>query len=431
MLTEHQNTVLNNSILSLQKENFLIIKGSAGVGKTFLVDYLIKNRYSFLSTNSLKNTLCTAPTHKAVAVLREKIKSSSVKFATTHSALLLRREINNKTGEVTFEPSKSGKKEPLEDVNLLIVDEASMLNSNLLILIENYARIFGVKVVFLGDEKQLPPVGEEVSPVFTRDFPEVELTEIVRQQEGNPIIHLSRNLKNVNKIEENLIVDNDNFIGYTFSNDLNKVVKSLAIANGSSDIKYLAYTNKEVDRINFLVRQKIYNNPRKIEKGETLIFNSPYGEEYYTNEEIKVNSLAVITKKFSVPVNTLSSEKIYDTVELKIYSINSIKVAGENVVVLIAIHEDSEKELKNLEATLKLRARISEIGWVDYYAFIEQFADLKYNHAITVHKSQGSTFKKTILNLKNIKINKNIGERDKLLYTGITRASDLLILYNF
>ena len=44
------------------------------------------------------------------------------------------------------------------------------------------------------DGKQLPPVGFDYSPVFDRDFFTVELTEIIRQGEGSPIITLSRDL---------------------------------------------------------------------------------------------------------------------------------------------------------------------------------------------------------------------------------------------
>ena len=43
---------------------------------------------------------------------------------------------------------------------------------------------------------------------------------------------------------------------------------------------------------------------------------------------------------------------------------------------------------------------------------------------------QGSTFEKTIINIKNINFNQDASEKERLLYTAITRASELLILYN-
>ena len=43
---------------------------------------------------------------------------------------------------------------------------------------------------------------------------------------------------------------------------------------------------------------------------------------------------------------------------------------------------------------------------------------------------QGSTYEKVIINIKNCMLNTDTNERDKLLYTAITRASNLVILYN-
>ena len=79
--------------------------------------------------------------------------------------------------------------------------------------------------------------------------------------------------------------------------------------------------------------------------------------------------------------------------------------------------------------TLKNRAAARTISWLDFYGFSENFADLKYNHAITVHKSQGSTYKQAIVNVKNLSLNRSKTEKERLLYTAVTRASKLLILY--
>ena len=79
---------------------------------------------------------------------------------------------------------------------------------------------------------------------------------------------------------------------------------------------------------------------------------------------------------------------------------------------------------------MRAKSKIGEIEWKHFFSFSENFADLKYNHAVSVHKSQGSTYKQVILNVKNLNLNKNIKERKRLFYTAITRASDLVVLYN-
>lgn len=42
---------------------------------------------------------------------------------------------------------------------------------------------------------------------------------------------------------------------------------------------------------------------------------------------------------------------------------------------------------------------------------------------------QGSTYTQTIVNVANVLMNRNASEKKRLLYTAVTRTSDLLILY--
>jgi len=438
-LTKHQNDILNKSLFILKNNNRLLIKGSAGVGKTYMVNELAKQ----LSFNCRGKISCSAPTNKAVSVLREKVDEiPGLEFVTTHSALKLKRVINYKDGSISFQPYFNEKYPPLKNTGVLIIDEASMLSQQLLYYIEKFSTKFRVKVIFIGDEKQLNPINEENSPVFHQDYPEVELTEIIRQKDGNPIIDLSRNLSSVRKHINNT---NEDFTkGYLHSNNKIKVIEELAKVNGTDEFKYLAWTNREVDTMNFLVRRMIYGNPKKVEIGETLIFNVPYKQTYFTNQEVKVRNSIVREKEFKFVNNNqgkaspdFGEEPYFGTIKLKYYSINPIRknpskllMEGNITDQIIVIHEDSEKDYKEIVKLLRMKAKIADIDWIDFYRFTEQFADLKYNHALTVHKSQGSTFKQVAVNIRNIFLNKNVIERNRLLYTAITRASNLLILYN-
>lgn len=461
MLTEHQSSVLEQALEILKTEDRLLIKGSAGVGKTFLVEYLLRE----LAGKSYgTNILCTAPTNEAVKVLRDKI-SMSVSFSTVHQALKWKRFTNPTDGTYFFKSAYDKRSPPLRDVSFLVIDETSMILLNMLFDIEKYAQMYGVKIIFLGDDKQLRPVGEKFSSVFygkptlvkKQDFikderffieqeedivvfdkyPEVELTEIVRQKGDNPIINLSRNLDTINS----KIPLKNEYGGFIYTSDRDKIVETLAYVNGTNDLKYLAFTNREVNDINTKVRKKIYGTPQKIEVGETLIFNTPYRDgEYSTGDKIKVDKVMVRETLFTYRKNREETEEKI----LKYYSINyheyqdvsfdsshswDSKPAGNNISDnVIVIHEDSEEDFQKIHKILKSRAASRMITWDESNAFYEQFADLKYNHAMTVHKSQGSTFKQVILNVRDIKISRD--EVENLLYTGVTRASDLLILYN-
>lgn len=426
-LTPHQEDILIQSLGILETGNRLVITGKAGTGKTTLVKFLLKElkRREIDNVRKYNKSICSAPTNKAVKVLKSKMTEGINEnyFQTTHSALKLKRHINIKTGSVTFKPEKIYKGNyPLKNVSILIIDEASMLNSKLLHYIEESA--LSIKVIFIGDEAQIPPVGESHSPVFYSDYPTVELTEIIRQAEGNPIIELSRNLNLIkSKVENRTSIG-----GYIFTENLFKVIKTLARVNGTDELKYLAWTNREVDFINNQVRNFIYGSPSKIEIGESLIFNSPYGD-YFTNEEIKVKKIEVSEKKYLVykvlnpEYNTSNLEaprELIKYVLLKTYQIN------DSVYVL---HEDSEMIYKEVVKHIKEMIGKNLLFWNSYYNFIESFADIKYNHAITVHKSQGSTYHQVIINVRDINFNKDKEEREKLLYTAITRAENLVVLY--
>ena len=58
----------------------------------------------------------------------------------------------------------------------------------------------------------------------------------------------------------------------------------------------------------------------------------------------------------------------------------------------------------------------------------DKFAQLNYGYSITVHKSQGSTFKNVFVDISDILENNNIEETSKCLYTAITRSSNSLEL---
>ena len=105
--------------------------------------------------------------------------------------------------------------------------------------------------------------------------------------------------------------------------------------------------------------------------------------------------------------------------------------------------KDFAKEFENLKATIKkviidlknyiykninksdnrfILKRIWEYYYINY---IDIFADISYGYCITVHKSQGSTYKNVFIDAKNIlEYNRKDFINYKCLYTAITRASN-------
>lgn len=421
-LSDHQQQAFNQVLtLISQGQKRVVLKGSAGVGKTWLADALVKEfSKRYVPRWSDNRVFVTAPTNKALSILRNKVDSPGTEFATVHSALKLKRVINEGTGNVSFVPQySSDKRRPFEGCVFGFLDECSMLNTQLLNLLESY----NFPIIFTGDDKQINPIKEAFSPVFNKGYPEVELTEIVRQGAGNPIIQLSRDLDMIYFKENNV----ENNKGYVFSDNINRIVENLSQANGTDDLKYLAWKNDAVDNVNDLVRNRIYgDNPHRIEQGETIVFNDPY-LDYFTNQELKVEDVEVRDVTIKVPtaktIYNSSGEFVdkYDTMKVKCYVIND---------AVLILHESSDAEINDIRKMITQNCKDLGWNWKGHYYFPEQFANFKYSHAITIHKSQGSTYKEVVINIGNVERNKNMAEKQRLLYTAVTRASDLVILNN-
>jgi exodeoxyribonuclease-5 len=67
-------------------------------------------------------------------------------------------------------------------------------------------------------------------------------------------------------------------------------------------------------------------------------------------------------------------------------------------------------------------------SWREFYAMQEFFIDLRPGHAMTVHKSQGSTYDEVFVDYRNILKNRNVREADRMLYVAVTRARHSVII---
>lgn len=154
--------------------------GWAGTGKTTLAKSLV---------SSVKGlTMFGTYTGKAAMVLTKK----GCPATTLHSMVYLPK-LNTLTGEVTFHLNHLS---PLAGATLLTIDEVSMVGPELGGDVSALAK----KILVLGDPFQLPPISGE--GYFTSEEPDVLLTEIRRQAEGNPIIQMSMQVRTGGELEE-------------------------------------------------------------------------------------------------------------------------------------------------------------------------------------------------------------------------------------
>lgn len=409
MLNDDQlNAFTSISSLFANGENVVLLTGNAGTGKTYLVGEMVRCEKGL--------TVCAAPTNKAVSVIKEKVGNArNADFRTVHSLLCMKKMFDD-DGNVTYGISDINKaREGMDAYDMIVVDEASMMSSELMRLLhDNYYR----RILYVGDDKQLNPVNETDSPVFTSDIPEVRLTKIVRQAEGNPIIMLSQNVELIANRES--MMDGDR--GYAFTYDRDRIVERLA---SDMSVKYLAWTNECVNKMNFDVRNALHgqNAPRVVD-GEVIILDEMYRDIWYTNEEVVVENVKDRVVKFEVACPR--SLRGYFKEDMSQYDIPVHVINGKGMTWTY------EGELPYRKAERKMIAvcRKSPTLWKHYFAFREMFMRFKYGYAMTVHKSQGSTYRSVIVDVGDILRNPNRKECHRMLYTAVTRASDKLILYN-
>ena len=429
-LTPHQSDIRGQILDNLSQSNRLVLSGSAGVGKTYLMDDLIHGPNGLVQLLGPYGSIyVTAPTHKALQVIRTKVNSNSrIQFKTIHAALGLNMKINYKTGKQELTRiERANYVSPVQSQNkqakFIIVDEGSMVGDDLIKFIDEIAPT-NCKVIFVGDNKQLNPVGEDDSPIFNQGYPEVELTEIIRQGEGNPIIDVSRNLNMLSRIG----TINSKGEGYALTNNYDRIIGELARVNGTDEVKYIAWTNKAVDMVNNAVRNTIYQNPAKVEVGESIILSSPYGKgRFSTNQEITIENIdivngTIVNPRFLSPQDTPNE---LPSLPIRYYWINAQEgQEPTEALALRIIHEDSEETFNGILSFYRSAGR-----WAEMYQMKESCLDYKYNHALTVHRAQGSTFETTIMNYSDMCRNNNKKELKRLLYTAVTRSSRLLVVY--
>lgn len=369
----------------------------------------------------------TAPTTKAVKVLRNKCEFNSQKmqFMTVQSLLGL-REQKTPDGNIVFVPMAG--KSKIGGFSVVIVDEASMVGSDLLGMLIDYAvKTPEFFIVFSGDSWQLNPVNEKDSPVFVQGFPEFTLKKPIRQAADNPLFEvINAPLTYLWKKGSNK--DDMGWASIEKTELLpiaTQLFKSPQFARNSDFVRVLAWTNKAVDFINDYIRKQLFGNDvGSYAVGERLVVKEPYIVDdrpvLSVNDEVEIVNI-------STGVVTLFEQK-YKIYWLELSYYNNMNIlSGATVPVL---HEDSKQIFaESLEAISEAAKEYAYNDhrrvdmWKVYYSLKGEFAWLKPAYAMTVHTSQGSTFRNTII--AGADLNKNFSgkEKTRLWYTALTRAS--------
>ena len=469
-LTSGQNGLLDelDKFLS-DKSTCFLLKGYAGTGKTFmmkgLTDFLTETKRSFR---------IAAPTGRAAKVISQKTKH---KAYTIHKTIYSSKDLKefktkNEDGTETFKFYYELKHNEDPNNTIYIIDEASMLSNvysegeffrfgsgYLLKDLINYINFdnndHNKKVIFIGDNAQLPPVNMNFSPALDGKYlqencnlvsSEFELTEVVRQKAESGILH------NATKLRQSLKANIFNQLDIETSfNDINKtkheelLSKYLEACNNSIDEETIivAYSNSSVKEYNDFVRNHFFPNQNTITVKDKIIlvsnnYNYPQmellnGDFGIVKEVSTINESRTIklkrknrrneTIEINVPLTFRNVTITFTDEEFKKHDIQCKII--ENL--LYSRHRDlSSDELKALYIDFKIRNEKLKSGTKEFKDAIRSDVyfnalRIKFGYAVTCHKAQGGEWANTFLNCKTSMGYFN-SSYFRWLYTGITRA---------
>lgn len=428
------------------KEAFLL-KGYAGTGKTSVLGAFVKT----LSHFNVKTKLL-APTGRAAKVLNR--SSGQVAF-TIHKEIYRKKSKTDLGSPIGLRPN-------LNKNCVFIVDESSMIGDyslqndgnvnarNLLEdLIEYVFMAPGCKLILLGDEGQLPPVGSDFSPALSVDylkhhFPDLAvnlftLNEVLRQAVDSEILRNATILRNTEWVDypKFTLTPNSDLVRIT-GDELQDYLESSLNVHGVEDTIVITRSNKRANAFNQEIRGRILWFEEELCAGDCLmVVKNNY---FWQDDESKMGFIA--NGELLKIRRILKIEEVYGFRFVRILG-NFIDYEEVGDVELL-VHTEAILA----EAPAMPRARIKEL----FYAVEQDYVHLKnkkeryeailkdpyfnalqvkYAYAVTCHKSQGGQWAHVYIDQGYI--NEDILGEDyyRWLYTALTRATEKVYLVNF
>lgn len=414
-LTPEQNIAVKRILEFVEDFNlsswYFCLSGYAGTGKTFILREVVAR-----CRRSASSFVYTAPTNKAAKVLRNVTGDA----CTIYSLLGLRVDKSGELKQVV-----AGKSPDLSDLDVVVVDEASMVNRNLFDILRVSAERWQFKVIFMGDLAQLPPVGEP-SSMALGGVVGANLTRVMRHD--NQILTFATMVREqVNSLTPSIKIksDNDGQQGVWKLSTLEfKQRIFTAAANGEfadgTQSKIISWRNVRVAEYNNIARAAIFGAdaiPGFYLAGDRVVAAGPCVR---ADETLLNTDDEAIVEGVAGCLHPLESK--YHAIELKARS------EDNRVIRLLVIHPSSKQQFDNDSQELAHQARGNPKLWKRFWEHKELFHDVRYAYAITAHRSQGSTYENCFVDFQDILYNRNRKEAFQCLYVACTRPTTRLFL---
>lgn len=361
---------------------FVTLGGYAGTGKTTLIAVLRKE----LDAIDKKLSVGFASyTGKAAQVLNNKLKAEKAilkkdTVGTIHS--LIYTPIVNDREEIIGWKTKD-----TIDANLIIIDEASMIDAQIWEHLLHYDK----PIIVVGDHGQLPPIKGNFNLM---EKPNIILNEIHRQAKENPIIDISIQARTTGQIEtkkySSAVIKFD-------KNDSDTAERmSEMLTNYTKDTLILCGYNTTRKRLNAFIRNALgFESPEPTIGDRVICLRNNHKEHIYNGMLGTIISI------------TPTDDHWYDT---------DIQMDGQEDVYSGFISKDQF----NADTSLNFTDKRKHFMRGDLFDF---------GYALTVHKAQGSQAKRVILFEERFK-QMDDDQWKRWFYTAVTRAEEELYIFS-
>ncbi|MEB0301527.1 AAA family ATPase [Mucilaginibacter sp. 5C4] len=476
-LTTGQSSLVDElDIFLTDSSTCFLLKGYAGTGKTFLMkglsDFLTFNKRSFR---------IAAPTGRAAKVISQKTKH---KAYTIHKTIYSSKDIKefkvkDEEGTETFKFYYDLKNNGDPSNTVYIIDESSMLSNaysegeffrfgtgyllkDLIMYINADNNDHHKKIIFIGDDAQLPPVNMNFSPALDSKYlrencdiqsKEFELTDVVRQKANSGILF------NATKIRQSLKANLFNQLDIeTKFEDINQtkqedlLSKYLLACNNIIDDEtiIIAHSNSSVKEYNDFVRNHFFPNQQFLTVGDKVILvSNNYNQkiELLNGDFGFVQQVAPINERRVIKLKRKNKDGKLVEIEVQLNFRNTIiaftddqqnKQSIECKIIENLLYSNnrdlSSDERKAIYIDFKIRNAKLSAGSKEFKDSLRadpyfNALQIKFGYAVTCHKAQGGEWKNTFLNCKTSMGYFN-SSYFRWLYTGITRATENLFTIN-
>lgn len=436
--------------------SLMILRGSAGTGKTTLAGALI----GVLRRLGLK-TVLLAPTGRAAKVFSQ---NSGQPASTIHRKIYRRKSL-----EGGFSLGFNAHSD-----TLFLVDEASMVSTTTVgmgmfssssLLDDLVSFVYsgrGCRMMLIGDPAQLPPVGESEAPAlvgevmraFGMEIYEADMSEVMRQSQSSGILWNATRIRNHECAEMSMLGDallpKICFKGFADirlvrGDELIETLASSYSAVGTDETIVITRSNKRANAYNMGIRSTILGREEELTTGDLLmVVKNKYLKESRSSgvQEQGENELDFIANGDHAVVGRVRN----------IHEMHGFRFA--DVLLRFPDYDDAELQSMVLLDTLQADAPAlnSEQSRMLYERVLLDYADvcpkskrmkkvmedtyynalqIKFGYAVTCHKAQGGQWAHVYIDQGYLPADMLTSDYVHWLYTAFTRATERLFLVNW